>query len=125
MLKGVGATFRRAVRKTIWFFGEAVSGAMMLVFAFAPAAAAIVVGSLIGHRLVALALLAGVSLGAFLVWRFRDLRNRVVNRNEPEPSTQRRQPMAPAMAPLTNDLLVFHDFDRVKNRFDHWAIEER
>jgi hypothetical protein len=28
------------------------------------------------------------------------------------------------MAPVTNDLLAFHDFDRVKNRFDHWAIGE-
>ena len=130
MLKAVGATFRRALQKTIWFFGEAVSVAMMSVLAFAPAAAAIAVGCLIRHRLVALSLLAGVSLGAFLVWRFRDLRNRVVDRNEPEQSTQRREPMAPPvvapmMAPLTNDLLAFHDFDRVKNRFDHWAIGER
>lgn len=129
MLKAVGATFRRALQKTIWVFGEAVSVAMMLVLAFAPAAAAIAVGCLLRHRLVALSLFAGVSLGTFLVWRFRDLRNRAVDCKEPEPSTQRRQPMAPpvvapAMAPVANDLLVFHDFDRVKNRFDHWAIGE-
>jgi hypothetical protein len=83
MLKAVGATFRRVLQKTIWVFGEAVSVAMMLVLAFAPAAAAIAVGSLLRNRLMTLALLAGVSLGTFLVWRFRDLRNRVVDRNEP------------------------------------------
>jgi hypothetical protein len=97
----------------------------MLILAFAPAAAAIAVGCLLRNRLMSLALLVGASLGAFLVWRVRDLRNR----NGSEQSVQCPESVAPAgvvptMAPVTNDLLAFHDFDRVKNRFDHWAIGE-
>jgi hypothetical protein len=130
MLKAVGAACRRAVKQTIRVLAEGVSLAIMLVLASAPAIAAIAVGCLLRNRVMTLALLAGASLGAFAIWRFRELRNWVADRLVREPSVPGREPVAtpvvvPTMAPVTDDLLAFHDFDRVKNRFDHWTIGER
>jgi UPF0716 family protein affecting phage T7 exclusion len=125
MLRVVGGVCRRAIEQAIRILEEALSLAIMLVLAFAPAAGAIAVGYLVRGGLMAVALLAATSLGAFVVWRFRGLWNRPVDRFEPERAVQRGEApapsvVAPTMVPVTNDLLAFHDFDRAKNRFDHW-----
>jgi membrane protein implicated in regulation of membrane protease activity len=125
MLGWVGSAWRRAVEKTIRVTGEILSLTIMLFLGFAPAAAAIAVGCLIRSGLIALALVAGAGLVAFVVWRLRSIRDRRTDPVERDRSIERSEAMAPpvvaaTMAPVTNGLLTFHDFNTARRRFDHW-----
>jgi hypothetical protein len=97
----------------------------MLVLGFAPAAAAVAVGCLIRSGLMSLALLAVAGLVAFVVWRLRSVRDGRTDPVERDRSIERSEVMAPpvvaaTMAPVTNSLLTFHDFNTARRRFDHW-----
>ncbi len=97
----------------------------MLVLGFAPAAAAIAVGCLVRSGLMALALLAAAGLIAFVGWRLRSIRDDRTDRVERVRSIQRGEAVAPpvvvaTMAPVTNELVAFHDFNTARRRFDHW-----
>lgn len=72
-----------------------------------------------------LPLLAAAGLVAIVVWRLRSIRDDRTDRVEGVRSIQRSEAVAPlvvaaTMAPVTNDLVAFHDFDTVRRRFDHW-----
>ena len=125
MLRRIGAALHRAAGRTIRGLEEALSIAIILVMALAPAAGAIAVGYLLERRSIPVALLASASLAATVASALSLFRNRRNNRSRgkqpiPGHAEEPKEANDSPLEPLTNAMVTFHDFNPKRRRFDHW-----